>query len=103
VATRTLSEAELGDSLTLSVGDELVVELNERPSTGYRWAIAYIDPAVLAVREGTHQATSEALGAARARRLVFVALAVGQTQLRLERSRGDATDRQLALGVVVEA
>lgn len=101
MATRELSEADLGHTLTLASGDELVLDLADRPSTGYRWTVERIDPAVLAAREGTYQPESNKLGAPGIRRLVFVALAAGTTELGLKRARGDAVERRLAVKIVV--
>jgi predicted secreted protein len=101
VATREISESELGSTLTLDRGDELVLALRERPSTGYRWSVERVDSALLAEQPGSYEAKSGELGAPGVRRLVFVALAAGSTELGLKRSRGDKVDRRLGLKVAI--
>lgn len=101
MATLEISEAELGRALTLAPGDELVLDLNERPSTGYRWAIEQIDPAVLAAKESDYRAQGSVPGAATTRRMLFVAVATGLTALRLKRARGPAVDRRVSIDVTV--
>jgi len=102
VTRHELSEAELGGVLTLAPGDELVLDLNERASTGYRWVVEQIDPAVLAVAGSEYRAGSGAPGGPATRRLIFRALAAGITELRLKRSRGDAVDRRVTIEVAID-
>lgn len=101
MATREISESELGSTLTLDRGDELVLALRERPSTGYRWSVERVDSALLAEQPGSYEAEESKLGVAGVRRLVFVALAAGSTELALKRARGDTVERRLGLKVAI--
>lgn len=47
MATIELDGDDDGSSREAAVGDELVLSLAETPTSGYRWAIETIDPAVL--------------------------------------------------------
>ena len=43
MTTILLTEADSGRSIAARVGDEIVVELPENPTTGYRWEVAGAD------------------------------------------------------------
>jgi predicted secreted protein len=49
VAEIELGPADAGATRAVSEGDELIVGLDETPTSGYRWAVDAIDPSVLEV------------------------------------------------------
>jgi inhibitor of cysteine peptidase len=50
----TLTEADKGKTVQVHTGDQITLQLDENPSTGYLWAIDKTDNAVLALQ---HDAT----------------------------------------------
>lgn len=43
----TVTQAQDGSRVTLTEGQDLVIELESNPSTGYTWEVKQIDPGVL--------------------------------------------------------
>jgi inhibitor of cysteine peptidase len=43
----TVTKADSGSTVTLAEGQDLVIELESNPSTGYTWEVKEIDPGVL--------------------------------------------------------
>lgn len=43
----TLTEADIGKTFRVHQGDVILVRLSENPTTGYQWAIAEINEAIL--------------------------------------------------------
>ncbi|GAB4503959.1 MAG: hypothetical protein Fur0043_09520 [Anaerolineales bacterium] len=76
-----------GKQVTLQSGQTLTVSLEANPTTGYRWQVLQIDPAVLeqsGEAEYKQAAGAEGLtGAGGVETLRFEALAAGQTTLTL--------------------
>lgn len=93
----------------LAVGDTLVLALDENPTTGYRWAVAQ-PPAKAQLRAAgdtyaTKPADPQMVGVGGTRRLRFVAVAAGKTQLELHLRREwqkDNPDRRLRVTVAIK-
>lgn len=80
----SLDEGDAGSTQTMKVGDELVVELEGNPTTGYTWEVATIDDAVLRQEgEADFDPDSDAEGSGGTVTLHFKALAPGTTTLEL--------------------
>ena len=84
VSPRKLSEQDDGGTVTLGIGEQLDITLAANPTTGYQWEVASGDSAVLKqVGEPVYTADSAALGSGGTMTFHFVALAPGQTTLKL--------------------
>jgi inhibitor of cysteine peptidase len=81
-----------------TIGDEVVVTLDETPTSGYRWVIDGFDEAILAPLESTFlPPTGDRLGAPGARRFRFAVVGTGSAGLSLVNRRTwdpDADDRR---------
>ncbi|HEY3163389.1 MAG TPA: protease inhibitor I42 family protein [Candidatus Limnocylindrales bacterium] len=74
--------AEAGTLQTVTVGDELVVALDETPTSGYRWALEAFDDSIVALRDRTFVGPDhERLGAAGSRRFRIAVIGPGETAL----------------------
>jgi len=82
----TLSEADAGSRPDVRVGDQVVVELAEKPTTGYRWQVD-VDTARARVVDDTFLSASDAMGAPGRRRLTFEVLQAGAVDIRLRNAR----------------
>jgi inhibitor of cysteine peptidase len=54
MASRTLTPAENGTTVTLRPGERVVIRLPEQPTTGFRWAVDHSDEALVALVETTY-------------------------------------------------
>ena len=64
----TLTEADKGKTIAVQQGTEVLIRLNENPTTGYRWAIDQSDDAVLPLQSSNFASTpGAAVGAGGAR------------------------------------
>ena len=82
----TLSQADSGSRRTVTVGDRIEVELEENPTTGYRWQVD-VDAAKVRVVDDEHRSDSDAMGAPGRRILTFEVLQPGEVDLRLHYAR----------------
>lgn len=80
-----LSKSDNGRHVTLHPGDQLVIELESNPSTGYTWEVVQVDPSLLAQQgKSSFQAASTGLvGAPGIQTLTFKALKAGSATLTL--------------------
>ncbi len=85
----TLTDTDSGKSLTLAVGQTLVVTLASNRTTGYSWALAAgQDQSVLKLRDSQYQAPSTLMPGAGGQELwTFTTLAAGSTTLTLNYAR----------------
>jgi inhibitor of cysteine peptidase len=97
--TITLRKHDSGRRLMAPPNTQVVVQLPENPTTGYRWSVDQLDEAILAPGDSTYRADSDgAIGGGGVHTFSFTARQPGATQLRLKLWReweGDAsvTDR----------
>ena len=95
MSTITLTEADKGKTIAVQQGTEVLIRLNENPTTGYRWAIDQSDDTVLPLQSANFSSTpSAAVGAGGARLFTFTAKQPGTVQLQFKRCRewqGDAS------------
>ena len=83
-----ISAANNGKQLAIQVGDELLVELPENPTTGYRWQVNSSGEASLTLDRDNFELPSNALpGASGVRLITFRATVAGRSKLRLELRR----------------
>ena len=73
-----------GNAAPAVVGDEVVVSLDETPTSGYRWALEAFDEAVVAPLEDAFTPPEPGLlGGAGRHRFRFAVISPGQASLRL--------------------
>jgi inhibitor of cysteine peptidase len=83
-----IGPAEAGSTQAVTVGDKLVVALDETPTSGYRWAMEAFDESVLAAQDNAYvPPEGERLGASGQHRFRFTVVGPGSTALRLVRRR----------------
>jgi inhibitor of cysteine peptidase len=81
-----LAESDSGGHSDLRVGDDVVLELAENPSTGYRWHLAAgTDP--LEPTGDDYRAATGRAGAPGVRRFQFRATQPGPARLKIEKRR----------------
>jgi len=89
-----LTEAENNQSFDIHAGDEIVIELDESPTTGYRWAVDQLDTDVFASPADKFSLAGPGVGTGGKRRLTFKAQKPGSTSVALKLWRdwqGDAS------------
>ena len=80
-----LTQADKGKSITVHIGDEIIINLTENPTTGYRWAIDKIDATVLLAQNPTFSSTpGGAIGSGGTRTFTFIAKQPGTVYLQLK-------------------
>jgi predicted secreted protein len=99
VAAIELTEADDGRVIPAQVGDEVVVRLPERGSTGYLWDLEEAgDPSLVLERSDAEAGAMP--GAPGERRLVFRVATASRSQVVLERRRGSGdVDQRFTLVV----
>jgi inhibitor of cysteine peptidase len=79
-----LHAEDAGKTVELAIDQELVIELEGNPSTGYSWEVGALDSAVLApVGEAEFTPESDLVGAGGIMVLRFQAVAAGESELSL--------------------
>ena len=77
---RTLGEGDDGAVVEVTVGEQIVVELEGNPTTGYTWEVTAVDPTVLApAGDPDYQSESDAAGAGGTYTFRFDAIGPGET------------------------
>ena len=95
-ASRQITAADSGSTVTLAPNDFLTVTLDDNPTTGYSWAINQVDASVLAPQRADFtQGSSNAPGSGGTRALSFKALRAGSTVLHLKHWRPSEGDNPL--------
>lgn len=83
-----ISERESGRVVNANRGDQIVIELTENPTTGFRWQLAYVNDSILRLDSDGNQSTvGSAIGGAGLRVFRFSAIGLGSTDVRLELKR----------------
>src|SRR5262245_13392084 len=95
MSTTTLTLADSGHAVDLRLGDRLVLQLEENPTTGYRWALEPFDEEVLSLDDVAYAPAREGgLGGGGQRAWTFSARKPGTATLQLKLWRpweGDAS------------
>jgi inhibitor of cysteine peptidase len=103
-AVVTAGSAQNGESVSLHVGDQLVVSLKANATTGYAWKIRSVKRAVLKARSAKYVPNANPkhlVGAGGVYKLQLKALAPGTTTLRLKYLRSGELGGSYTLRVVV--
>src|SRR5215212_5363774 len=80
----TIGASQSGGSVRVSVGGEIVVSLDENPTTGYRWAVESSGEPVLApIGSNYEPSAGGGMGGGGQHAFRFRAVAAGQARLRL--------------------
>lgn len=80
-----LTRADNGKTIQVHPGDEIIISLDENPSTGYKWAVDKTDNAILSLQNSGFTPTSGgAVGSGGTRVFTFVAKSAGSVQLQLK-------------------
>ncbi|MES2356175.1 MAG: protease inhibitor I42 family protein [Pseudomonadota bacterium] len=85
----TLTQADNGKSIPVAAGTTLVVQLEENPTTGFRWEVEKDDTNIVALRASDYkQPVSSQVGASGLRVMTFEAKQPGNTKVVLVSRRG---------------
>jgi inhibitor of cysteine peptidase len=83
----TVTERDQGQTITVRVGQPVVVSLPENATTGYRWAVERVAPESVEIREGESQYGGGAVGTGGRAQWIFVPKAPGTVSIALKRWR----------------
>src|SRR4051812_11914598 len=90
-----LNDTDNGSSVRVQPSEEVVLELQENPTTGYRWTIETTGDAIKEI-ESTYVASSGAIGGAGLRSIRFVGARPGTADIHgTLRRPWEASDRSL--------
>ena len=79
----TATRAQNGQTVSLSAGNALIVELPGNPTTGYEWTVTHNDASLLLPEEPGYDPDSSAIGAGGTYTFRFQALKAGAALLRM--------------------
>ena len=80
----SITSADAGRSVTIRVGETLTVSLPENATTGYRWAVDHVDPAVLELRPSQASYGAQGVGASGTIQLELIGRKAGETDVALK-------------------
>ena len=81
---QSVTLADAGRQVALSVGESVAVVLAGNPTTGYQWEVVALDESIVKqLGRGTFEPSSTALGAGGQLTLRFQGAGAGQTSLKL--------------------
>jgi inhibitor of cysteine peptidase len=83
MSTLTLTESNDGQSFNLQTGDQILVEFDESPTTGYRWAVDYVGD-VLAFQNSNFSPAGSGIGGGGKRVFSFTAERAGSSRLSMK-------------------
>jgi predicted secreted protein len=78
----TIRGVDSGRTFTFRVGETFRIELEESPTTGYRWEMPVDQPATVEVRNSSFTPANLSIGGGGVRVFTLVATAQGTTKLR---------------------
>jgi inhibitor of cysteine peptidase len=82
VGVTTLTQSDNGKSVQIQVGDRLVIQLKENPTTGYQWTFNQTNQQVLAFQNSEYtSASAVGVGGGGRRIFTFKGQQVGTTEL----------------------
>ena len=79
-----LTKDDDGKTVSVTQGDEVVISLDENPTTGYVWAIDKIDDTILALKSSDYSADAPIPGSGGTRTLTFTTKQAGTSPLQLK-------------------
>jgi inhibitor of cysteine peptidase len=102
----TFTESDNGKTVSIVVSARLSVELQENPTTGYKWGRPDFDAKLLSLESDSYaSAAGTGIGGGGSHRFLFLAKACGKTTIRFEYKRpwerDVAPESRLELTVVV--
>ena len=81
----TLTQVDKGKSITVHTDDEIIINLAENPTTGYRWAIDKMDATSLVSQNPAFSSMpGGAIGSGGTRTFMFIAKQPGTVHLQLK-------------------
>ena len=84
----TLTDADNGKTIQVQVGAEIMINLKENPTTGYRWAVDQADDKVLPLQSSNYAITpGGGVGGGGIRTFTFIAKQPGTVHLQLKQWR----------------
>jgi predicted secreted protein len=84
MAEVVLDQSNAEQSLSVALGDAIVVQVDETPTSGYRWEVAEVDPTVLELEDDAFTpAAGDRVGGGGQREFRFRVVGQGESQLRL--------------------
>ena len=83
----TVTQADAGKSVSLAVGQRLMVHLSEQAGTGYGWITAADSTPLLKFEDGSVASGATIPGGAQMQVLVYSAVAAGKGTLKIEYRR----------------
>jgi inhibitor of cysteine peptidase len=93
----TLTEADNGKSIAVPLGGKVILQLNETPSTGFRWAVDTGDNEIIELHGSDYiQAPGSAVGGGGQHVFVFEAKRSGSVRLLLKLRREWEGDKSIA-------
>jgi len=92
MAEVTIGESAAGQTITLARGDQLIIELPEIPSSGFRWRWTPGTGDILALQVQSNRPGAEGIGGSVIRVFHFAATASGSARIRLELARSWQTE-----------
>jgi inhibitor of cysteine peptidase len=90
-----LTEADTGRTLDVGLGDEIVVRLNENPTTGYRWQVERVSGPLEPCGDSFELVPDAQLGTGGVRVLCFRAVSPGSAHLELKHWQAWEGDRSI--------
>jgi inhibitor of cysteine peptidase len=91
----TVGKEQDGATLALRVGESLLLQLPENPTSGYRWAFARLDDTRLTVDDAAYRSDDPRPGTGGVATWTLRARAPGQPQVELKRWRPWEGDRSI--------
>ena len=83
----TITRAQQDDVVAVQRGDVIVIELPDQPTTGYRWDIASLEPALVEIEASEYRSAGPGIGGGGIASWRLRARASGRTRLAFERRR----------------
>lgn len=85
VTTKHLSAADNGQTISVKVGDLILLRLDENPTTGYQWQLEPLDERVLELSGTSFELSpSPTIGSGGTREFRFTARAAGHARIALK-------------------
>ena len=79
-----LTQTDDGRVFNVQKGDQVVVRLEESPTTGYRWAVEDVDAGILRLQNDDFSPAGSGVGGGGERTLTFIAQNAGTTRIQLK-------------------
>jgi inhibitor of cysteine peptidase len=92
-----LTAADSGKSLSVTIGDKVILQLNENPTSGFLWALDRYNSEIIELRSSDYiRAPASAVGGSGQRLFVFQAKSSGNVHLSLKLRRQWDTAKPIA-------